>query len=104
MVAGGLLLCPPGQDASDAQVLLGSVLGRSTPAAAGWAALGAVILLLAGSLPTYGALAPSGLVAWASQLALGAEGGPNGGSLAMSLVLILLLVISSVAVFEQQEV
>jgi ABC-2 type transport system permease protein len=87
-----------------AVTLLGSVLGKSTPAAAGWAALGAVILLIAGSIPTYGALAPSGLVAWAGQLALGAEGGPNGGSLALSLVLILVLVISSMAVFEQQEV
>ncbi|UCG23542.1 MAG: YhfC family intramembrane metalloprotease [Chloroflexota bacterium] len=87
-----------------AVTLLGSALGKSIPAAAGWSALGAVILLTAGSLPTYGALAPSGLVAWAGQLALGAEGGPNGGSLAMSLVLILVLVISSMAVFEQQEV
>lgn len=87
-----------------AVTLLGSVLGKSTPAAAGWAALGAVILLIAGSLPTYGALAPSGLVAWAGQLALGAESGPNGGALALSLVLILVLLISSMAVFEQQEV
>jgi ABC-2 type transport system permease protein len=87
-----------------AVTLLGSVLGKSTPAAAGWAALGGVTLLVAGSLPTYGALAPSGLVAWAGQLALGAEGGPNGGSLALSLVLVLVLVITSVAAFEEQEV
>jgi ABC-2 type transport system permease protein len=87
-----------------AVTLLGSALGKSTPAAAGWATLGSVILLVAGSLPRVGALAPSGLVAWSSQLALGDLTGLNGGALAMSLVLILVLLISSMAVFEEQEV
>jgi ABC-2 type transport system permease protein len=87
-----------------AVTLFGSSLGKSTAAAAGWAALGAVILLIAGSVPNYGALAPSGLVAWAGQLALGSGVTPNGGALAMSLVLITVLVIASMAVFEDQEV
>lgn len=84
--------------------VLGSALGKSTAAAAGWAALGAVILLIAGSVPKYGALAPTGLVAWAGQLALDGPGGPNGGALAMSLVLILLFLIGSLAAFEEQEI
>ena len=87
-----------------AVTLLGSALGKTTAAAAGWAALGAVILLIAGGVPKYGALAPAGLVAWAGQLALDGDGGPNGGALAMSLVLILVLLIASMAVFEEQEV
>ncbi len=87
-----------------AVTVLGSSLGKSTAAAAGWAALGAVILLVAGSLPKYGALAPAGLVAWAGQVALDDSGGPNGGALAMSLVLILVLLIGSLAAFEEQEV
>lgn len=87
-----------------AVTLLGSALGKSTAAAAGWSALGAVILLLAGSVPQYGALAPSGLVAWAGQLASGSQGGPNGGALAMSLALVLVFLVASMAVFEEQEV
>ena len=87
-----------------AVTLLGSALGKSTAAAAGWSVLGAVILLIAGGVPNYGALAPAGLVAWASQVALDGAGGPNGGALAMSLVLILVLLIASMAVFEEQEI
>jgi ABC-2 type transport system permease protein len=87
-----------------AVTLMGSSLGKSTAAAAGWSALGAVALLLAGSLPKFGALAPTGLVAWASQLALDEVSAPNGGALAVSLVLILVLLVGSMAVFEEQEV
>ncbi|MCA9929060.1 MAG: YhfC family intramembrane metalloprotease, partial [Anaerolineales bacterium] len=51
--------------------LLGSTIGRSTGAAAGIGLAGAVILLLAGSIPQWGALFfPSGLMTWASQLGL----------------------------------
>jgi ABC-2 type transport system permease protein len=87
-----------------AVTMLGSALGKSTAAAAGWAAIGAVVLLVAGSVPRYGALAPAGLVAWAGQLALGESGGTNGGALAMSLVLVLVFLIAGLATFEEQEV
>lgn len=83
--------------------LLGSTLARSTGAAAGVAFLGAVILLLAGSLPRIGPLMPSGLVAWASQLGLDTAVAANGGALVMAIVLIVVGLIVSVAVFEQQE-
>jgi hypothetical protein len=55
-------------------------------------------------LPRYGALAPSGLVGWAGQLALGSQPGSNGGALAMSLVLVLVFMVASLAVFEEQEI
>ncbi|NJN53857.1 MAG: YhfC family intramembrane metalloprotease [Anaerolineae bacterium] len=92
--------------------LLGSTIADSTVAAAGIAFVGAVILLLAGSLPHIGPLMPSGLVAWASQLGLetatsttlSASVPPtNGGALVMAIVLIVVLIITSMAVFEQQE-
>jgi len=86
-----------------AVTLFGSSLAKSTAAAAGWAAVGAVMLLIAGSVPNYGALAPAGLVGWAGQLALDSNGAPNGGALAMSLVLVMVLIIASMAVFEDQE-
>jgi uncharacterized membrane protein YhfC/ABC-type transport system involved in multi-copper enzyme maturation permease subunit len=86
-----------------AVTMLGSALGKSTAAAAGWAALGAIALLVAGGIPRYGALAPAGLVSWASQLSLDGPGGPNGGALAMSLVLVLVFLIGSLAAFEEQE-
>lgn len=87
-----------------AVTLMGSSLGKSTAAAAGWAAVGAVVLLIAGSIPKYGALAPSGLVSWAGQLALDGPGAPNGGALAMSLVLILVSLVAGLAAFESQEI
>lgn len=86
-----------------AVTLLGSTLGRSTAAAAGIGLGGSVLLLLAGSLPRVGALAPGGLVAWASQLGTGAGGPPNWGAVAMSLVTVLMCLVSAVAVFETQE-
>ena len=49
--------------------LLGSVLGKSTASAGGIAAALCIGLLLAGSIPQYGALLPTGLVGWASQAA-----------------------------------
>jgi ABC-2 type transport system permease protein len=84
--------------------LLGSTIADSTVAGAGIAFVGAVILLLTGSLPRIGPLMPGGLVAWAGQMGL--ETGTavaNGGALVMAVVLMVVLVVVSTAVFEQQE-
>lgn len=83
--------------------LLGSVLGRTTGIAVGFALAGAVLLLLAGSLPAVGALFPGGLLAWVSQLGLDNAISPNGGALAGSVVIILVCLVTAVAIFEQQE-
>jgi uncharacterized membrane protein YhfC/ABC-type transport system involved in multi-copper enzyme maturation permease subunit len=82
----------------------GSVIGGSTFAAAGIALVGAVILLLAGNIPQYGSLFPSGLTAWAAQLGAGtAAVTANGGALAASLSLTVVGVMTAIAIFEQQE-
>jgi len=86
-----------------AVTLLGSALAPSTGVAAGIGFGGAVVLLLAGSIPRYGALAPAGLVAWASQLGLAQPAPANGGALAASAVWIVVCVVVAVAVFETQE-
>ncbi|MBN1140017.1 MAG: YhfC family intramembrane metalloprotease [Anaerolineae bacterium] len=86
-----------------AVVLLGSTLVPSTGAAAGIGFGGAVALLLAGSIPRYGQLAPAGLVTWASQLGLAGPETANGGALAAALVWIVVCLIASVAAFENQE-
>jgi ABC-2 type transport system permease protein len=81
-----------------------SVIGGSTSAAAGIALVGAVILLLAGNIPQYGSLFPSGLTAWAGQIGAGtAEVTANGGALTASLVLTVVGLITAIAIFEQQE-
>jgi ABC-2 type transport system permease protein len=86
-----------------AVTLLGSTLGKSTGGAAGIAAVGAVLLLILGSVPTVGELMPGALVSWATQLVFPTLPVPNLGALAMALVLILIALISAVAIFEQQE-
>jgi len=87
-----------------AVTLLASVIGGSTGAAAGIAFGGAVILLFAGSIPTWGSLFPSGMIAWASQIGAGAAGdAPNGGALAGCLVLSLVSLVTAIAIFERQE-
>lgn len=95
-----------------AVTLLGSTLANSTGAAAGIGLAGAIIFLLAGSMPRWGvAFFPSGLIAWASQLgietpALGAVEvaiSPLTGALAANVVWIVVMLITAVAVFEQQE-
>ncbi|MCB9134579.1 MAG: YhfC family intramembrane metalloprotease [Anaerolineales bacterium] len=102
--------------------LLGSVLGRSTVAAGGIGLGFAVIMMLLGSLPQYGALFPGGLMAWAAQVGAQAAGAPasalsgglgsgaavgmvtaQGGAAASSVALILLMLILAIGVFEQQE-
>lgn len=82
---------------------LGSAMSKTTVAAGGIAFLGSVVVFLLGSIPQVGALAPGGLIAWANQLAIGASSAPNTGALAMSFVIVLILLITAVAVFEQQE-
>ena len=87
-----------------AVTLLASVAVRSTGAAAGLALLGAIILLIGGSLPTIGPLFPGGLVGWASTLGLdGVVAAANGGALTASLMLILVSLVTAVALFEGQE-
>jgi ABC-2 type transport system permease protein len=89
-----------------AVALLGSTMGSTTAAAAGVGFGGSVVLLLVGSLPGVGALAPGGLVAWATQLGTAAAGDQvtaNGGALVMGLVIALMCVIAAVGVFEEQE-
>ena len=87
-----------------AVTLLGSTLGRTTGAAAAISAGIGALVLLAGILPRYGALAPSGLLSWASQLSIGAPSPPNAGAAAAAVVIILLCLIISIAVLEQQEI
>ncbi len=86
-----------------AVTLLGSTIGSSTGAAAGIGLVGAVVLLLAGSLPRVGALMPSGLVAWASQLGLDGAIQANGGAVVANVVLIVVMLVTAVALFETQE-
>jgi ABC-2 type transport system permease protein len=98
--------------------LLGSTLGKSTVAAGGLGLGLSVALMLAGSLPRYGALLPGGLMSWASILgntAAGVQasmpGSPGmstemvafGGSVASALVVIVMALVLSVGIFEQQE-
>ncbi|MCB9421679.1 MAG: YhfC family intramembrane metalloprotease [Ardenticatenaceae bacterium] len=86
-----------------AVTLLGSTIGNSTGAAAGIGLVGAVLLLLAGSLPYVGPLMPSGLLAWASQLGLDVAIQANGGAVAAAVVLIVVMLVTAVALFETQE-
>jgi ABC-2 type transport system permease protein len=84
--------------------LFGSALGKTTAAAAGIALLVSVIFLIIGTIPKYGALAPGGLTIWANQIAIGEVITPNAGALALSLVLVILAVLASIAVFERQDI
>ena len=86
-----------------ALTLLGSTLGKSTAAAGGIGFGLCVLLMLAQYIPNLGSLAPGGLIAWGSQLGTGKAVTPNGGALLMSLVLTILFVITSLGVFETQE-
>jgi len=83
--------------------LLGSALGNSTGAAAGFSLGGAILLLVAGSLPNVGALLPSGLLIWASQIGAQADITSNWGAVTLGVVIILVCLISALGVFERQE-
>ncbi len=90
-----------------AVALVSSTLGSSTGAAAGIGLGGSVLLLLAGNIPRVGALAPGGLVAWASQLGMGESGSAaaaNGGAVAMGVVIVLLCLMTAVGALESQEI
>jgi ABC-2 type transport system permease protein len=85
--------------------LLGSVLGSSIAAAAGYGLAISVAFLLAGSIPQYGQLFPAGLIGWASLLGVNSAAVPaNGGAIAAAGVLITLCLLWSVALFERQEI
>ena len=86
-----------------AVTFLGSTIGNSVGAGAGLGLLGAVLLLLLGALPIVGMVAPSGLIAWVSQFGLDGAVTANAGALAGSITLIIVLLITSLAVFEEQE-
>ncbi len=83
--------------------LLGSTLGNSTGAAAGFSLGGAILLLLTGVIPRIGALFPSGLLAWAREI--GAQSGAtnNWGAVTLGLVIIIICLVSALGVFERQE-
>ncbi len=83
--------------------LLASTLSRSMGAGAGVALLGAVVLLLAGSIPQIAPFAPGALVGWASQLGLATAVPPQIGAIVANTVLIIMLLIGSIAAFETQE-
>jgi len=88
-----------------AAALLGSVVGSSVAAAAGIGMGLCVALLLAGGIPQYGVLMPGGLVAWASAMGnQSTQVSANAGALAACFTLIILFLLWSVAVFEQQEI
>jgi ABC-2 type transport system permease protein len=87
-----------------AVTLVGTVLARSSGAAAGIALLGSIMLLLSGSLPNIGPLTPNGLVSWAGQLGLGAPAPINGGALVTSVTLIVISLLTAIAIFEMQEI
>jgi ABC-2 type transport system permease protein len=85
--------------------LVGSVIANSVAAAAGIGLGLSVAFMLAGTIPQYGSLMPGGLMGWAS--ALGAQTAnvpPNGGAVAGGIVLIMLCLLWSVALFERQEI
>jgi len=98
--------------------LLGSTLGKSTVAAGGIGLGLSVALMLAGSLPRYGALLPGGLMGWATMLGQRAAGVvasmpggalsstetmSNAGAAVSALVVIVMALVLSIGVFEQQE-
>lgn len=86
-----------------AVTLLGSTLGNSTGAAAGFSLGGAILLLISGSIPQIGALMPGGLLAWAGQMGTGSGGAANWGAVTLGLVIIIVCLLAALAGFERQE-
>ncbi len=85
--------------------LLGSVIGSSIAAAAGIGLGISVVILLSGNIPQYGALMPNGLMIWASMLGANPDKVvANAGAVAAGIVLILMCLVWSVALFERQEI
>ena len=87
-----------------AVTLLGSTIAKSIGSGAGLALLGAVLLLILGSIPQVAQFFPGALVSWASQLGLPGDVPFSGAALAANGVLILVFLITAVALFERQEI
>ncbi len=98
--------------------LLGSTVGKSTIAAGGIGLGLSVALMLAGNLPLYGSLLPGGLLSWAITLGESAAGvaasmpgsgstmggmATNAGAAVSALVIIVMALVLSIGIFEQQE-
>jgi ABC-2 type transport system permease protein len=100
-----------------ALALIGSTLGKTTVSAGGIGLALSIAMMLAGSIPLYGALFPNGLLSWAAQAAQSAAGitlsatasaaagqiTSNGGALASAIAVIFLSLVLSIGFFEQQE-
>jgi ABC-2 type transport system permease protein len=89
-----------------AVTLVGSVIGSTTSTAAGIGLVGCVILLLSGSLPKVGQILPGGLATWIGQIGASITGAGvqgNWGAVAMALVIVLMGLLTSIAIFERQE-
>jgi ABC-2 type transport system permease protein len=97
---------------------LASTLGKSTVAAGGIGLGLSVALILAGSLPLFGSLLPGGLMGWVRMLGQSAAGVTssmpgmesmstelvsNGGAAVSALVVIIMALVLSIGIFEQQE-
>lgn len=86
--------------------ILGSTLSRSIGTAAGISLAGSVVLLLSGQIPNYGMLSPQALMSWAGILSTELSYTPqtsNFAAVGTAVVLIILLLVWSVGLFEQQE-
>lgn len=85
--------------------LFSSVIGRTVVVAAGMGFGLSVLLGLARNIPHYGKWSPSGLMAWATELAVNpGKVALNPGALVGSLVVILICLIGSMVIFERQEI
>ena len=80
-----------------------SCTARTEGGAIGWVAVFTAILLLLGAIPKFGAIAPGGLTAWAHELASGGAVHPNGGAIALSVVLLVIALIRAIDRLEQAE-
>jgi ABC-2 type transport system permease protein len=96
--------------------LLGSTIGNSTTSAAGISLVGVILLLLSSSIPQIGQVMPGALAGWADLLGSQAAGGllafgqqsiqntsAATGAMAASIVITLVCLVTSIAIFEQQE-
>ncbi|PKN84319.1 MAG: hypothetical protein CVU46_14500 [Chloroflexi bacterium HGW-Chloroflexi-8] len=85
---------------------LASTVTRSIGAAAGVSMAGAVLVLLSGSIPKYGAVSPQALMNWAASMTPTATFNlqtSNFTALGCAMVVIVLALVWAVGLFEQQE-
>ena len=86
--------------------ILGSTVSRSIGTAAGISLAGSVVLMLSAQIPNYGVISPQSLMGWAGLLGTNLQFSldtSNFTALGASVVLIIMLLIWSVGLFEQQE-